>query len=261
MDAMQQVRDYFDLLTDQGQSHIVWRLTSATTQSPLTVEAEPYDQRTQAGGYGAIAPHVAKVREGLQRLEAGEDFGPDFPDEKREVAIELVKRNLNGIGNTEFFFGHSGQQVQLDQQIARRALTAIEGGEDSLYEYLYGTFARREAGSIEGQILDVGTDSEEPAVHIEEDLSGRRISCRIDEKIRQDIERRLTAADVWDKRRVRVRGELNYDADGKLIRLYEGQIAFIEPVAVSVDDLYDPEFTEGLEPRDYLDRFREGELG
>ena len=261
MDAMQQVRDYFDLLTDQGQDHIVWRLTSATTQSPLTVEAEPYDQRTKAGGYGAIAPHVAKVREGLERLEAGEDLGPDFPDEKREVAISLLERNLNGIGRTKIFFGHGGQQVQLDQQIARRALTAIEGGEDALHEYLYGTFARREAGSIEGQILDVGTDSEEPAVHIVEHLSGRRISCRINKEIRHDIERRLTAAHVWDKHRIRIRGVLNYDADGRLIRLYDGRIAFIEPVDVSVDDLHDPEFTEGLEPSEYLERLREGELG
>lgn len=258
---MQQVRDYFELMTDQGQSHIVWRLTSANMQSPFTVEAEPYDERTQAGGYSAIEPHVTRVQEGLTRLAAGEDPGPDFPDEKRDVAIDLLKRNLNGIGNTELFFGHVSQQVRLNQQIAKRALSVIEGEDDAVYDYLYGTFARREAGSIEGTILDVGTDSEAPAVHIEETLSGRRISCRIDEELRPEIERQLTAAEVWDRRRIRVRGVLNYDADGKLVRLYEGRIVFVEPVDVSIDDLHDPGFTEGLDPSEYLERLREGNLG
>ena len=40
-DAMQQVIDYFDLLTDQNDSNVVWSLVRASTNSPFTAEGYP----------------------------------------------------------------------------------------------------------------------------------------------------------------------------------------------------------------------------
>ena len=127
-DAMQQVIDYFDLITDDTQQHVIWKLSSARTMSPFTVTGEPVDLRTKAGGYGLIQDHVTKIREGLQRLQAGEDVGPDFPEEKRNVAVNLLMRNVNGIGTTLLSFAENDPVVEFDQQTAR-ALNKSNGRE------------------------------------------------------------------------------------------------------------------------------------
>lgn len=260
-DAMQQVRDYFDLMTDDGcEAAVFWKLTSVSMQSPLTVIGEPIDMRTNAGAYGLIREHVNRVRQGLEHLRAGEDFGPDFPQEKRDTAIGLLRRNLNGIGSTHMSFGDDTEGLEIDRQTAVRSLNIIDNRDEELYEYLFGSFARREIGSIDGLILDVGTDNDEPAIHVEDSLTHRRISCRVSEEDRRAIQHNLTAADVWERRRVRIQGQLNYDATGRLIRLYEGKIRFLEIKDVSLDHLHDPDFTGGLSPQEYLDRLWEGEL-
>ncbi len=251
---MQQVLDYFDLITDQTQTNVIWKLTSARTSSPFTVTGEPVDLRTNAGGYGLIRDHVNTVRKGLERLRAGENIGPDFPEEKRDVAVSLLKRNLNGIGTTQLSFGDDDPIIEFDQKTAERSINLIERKDDDLYRYLFASFSRREIGSMEGEIVDVGTDNNEPAIHVIDNLTGRTISCRIDKDLQQEIERKLTAADVWKKRRVRINGELNYDYTGKLIRIFKGRIFFIETVETSIDDLHDPNFTEGISPRKYIDR-------
>lgn len=252
-DAMQQVQDYFNLITDHTQTNVVWKLSSATTMSPFTVTGEPVDLRTRAGGYGLIQEHIGKVRQGLERLHAGEDVGPDFPEEKREVATSLLQRNLNGIGITQFSFGENDPIVEFDKQTARRAINVLERKDDELYQYIFGSFSRREIGSIEGEIVDVATDNNEPAIHVEDRITGRIIPCRVDKSIQHEIERRLTAADVWERRHVRINGELNYDYTGKLIRIFRGRISFLELVDKPIDDIHDPSFTEGLSPQDYLD--------
>ncbi len=249
---MQQVIDYFDLITDDTQQHVIWKLSSARTMSPFTVTGEPVDLRTKAGGYGLIQDHVTKIRAGLQRLQAGEDVGPDFPEEKRNVAVNLLMRNVNGIGTTLLSFGENDPVVEFDQPTAKRSIKVMEGKDDELYRYLFGSFSRREMGSMEGEIVDVATDNNEPAIHVEDSLTGRTIPCRVAKEVQHDIERRLTAAHVWEKRRVRINGELNYDHTGKLIRIFGGRIFFVESVDVSVDDIHDPDFTEGLSPREYL---------
>lgn len=258
-DAMQQVMDFFDLLTDQHNSNVVWNLTFATTNSPFRAEGTPVDLRTQAGAFGLISPHLEVVERGLRRLEAGEPLDDDFPREKRETAVKLLKRNLNGIGRTKIELGD--EVISIVPTTANRALEVIQPLGDQVYEYLFRSFARKEVGSIEGRLVDLGTDYEEPAVKLREQRTGREVQCRVSAEARAEIERSLTAGDVWRHRRVRVRGVLSYDASGKVLRVYEGSLAYIDPPPVQVDDLKDETFTGGLSAHEYLDRLREGKLG
>ena len=57
-DALQQVLDFFNLLTDDSNPNVEWRLTLASTNSPLTVEGEPVDMRTYAGAFGAVKDRI-----------------------------------------------------------------------------------------------------------------------------------------------------------------------------------------------------------
>lgn len=258
-DAMQQVIDFFDLLTDEGQSNVVWNLTFASTNSPFTAEGSPVDLRTHAGAYSLIAPHLAVIDRGLQRISAGEPLDDDFPAEKRELATNLLKRNMNGIGRTRIEVNN--QVISLVPDNARRALEAIQGTADQTYDYLFSSFARNEVGSIEGRIVDLGTDYEEPAVKLREHRTGREIQCRVSPQAQEEIKTSLTAGDVWQHRRVRVRGVLKYDAAGKIVRVYDGRLSYIDPADVRIEDLRDEGFTGGLPAYEYLDRLRDGTLG
>lgn len=213
-DAMQQVMDYFDLLTDRGQSEIVWNLVFASTNSPFTAEGAPIDLRTNAPAYGEVRDHVAVIERGLARLQEGRPLDADFPTEKREVAKRILKRNLNGIGRTVIGLGDDAV-YEIKPQQAGRSLAVIDGEDDAEYDYLFSTFSRREFGSIEGRIIDLSTDYDEPSIKLREHRSGREIQCRISEDARDEIENSLTAGDVWTHRRARVRGIINNDPNGK----------------------------------------------
>lgn len=259
-DAMQQVMDYFDLLTDQGQSNVVWNLVFASTNSPFTAEGAPVDLRTNAPAYGQVRDHVAIIERGLSRLQEGEPLDDDFPLEKRDVAKRILKRNLNGIGRTIINL-EDDTFYEIRPRQAERSLAAINGEDDEEYDYLFSTFSRKEIGSIEGRIVDLSTDYDEPSIKLKEHRSGREIQCRISDEARDEIENSLTAGDVWTHRRARVRGVINYDPNGKIVRVYDSRIAFIESNDTSIGDIRDGDFTGGLPAYEYLDRLRENELG
>lgn len=259
-DAMQQVLDYFELLTEHEASSVVWNLTFASTNSPFTAEGTPVDLRTNAPAFGLVAAYVARIDRGLLRLVEGMPLGDDFPPDKRPAAERMLKRNLNGIGRTQVAVTEHDTTIEIAPRNARRSLDLIQGTGDALYDSLFGTFAHSEVGAIEGRIVDLGTDYEEPAVKLREHRSGREIQCRISAAAREEIERLLTAGDVWQHRRVRVRGVLNYDPSGKLLRVYDGRVSYIDAAPVPVSDILDPDFTGGLPAHTYIDRLRDGAI-
>ena len=259
-DAMQQVLDFFSLLSDQANENIVWNLTLASTNSPLTVEGEPVDLRTHASAYSAVESHVRTIERAFHRIVSGDPLDSDFPTDKLRYAEQILERTLNGIGRTACDFGRDEATVEIEAQIAERSLQVIRGKPDDLYNYFFGTFSRRESGSIEGRIIDVGTHYDKPAIHVREHSSRRDIWCQVDDQVLEEIEMRITAGDVWHRRRVKVNGELSYDADGRLTRIVGSRISYMEPRDVSIDDIHDPDFTEGISPQEYLEKIRENDF-
>ena len=259
-DAMQQVLDFFDLLTDQTNENVVWNLTFASTNSPFVAEGAPVDLRTNSGAFSAIEKHVKTIERGFTKIAAGDPVDSDFPQEKLKVAQRMIERNLNGIGRTKFDFGNEENTVEIVPRTAQRSLQTIRGETDIFYEYLFSTFARREIGSIEGRIVDLGTHYEKPAVQVLEQISDRGVWCQVDERTLEEIENKITAGDVWKHRRVRVRGEISYDATGKIARVFDGRVSFISSKNVGIDDLYDPDFAENLQPYEYLEKLRENDF-
>ncbi len=172
---------------------------------------------------------------------------------------QLFKRNLNGIGRTILEF--EDNEIEVEPPVAERSLSLLQGNGDVEYEYFFSTFARKEIGSIEGRIVDLSTDYDEPSIKLREHRTGREIQCRVSDVARQEIEDSLTAGDVWTHRRVRVRGTINYDQNGKIVRVYDGKISYIGSKRVSLKDIADPDFTGGLPAYEYIDRLREGQLG
>ena len=124
----------------------------------------------------------------------------------------------------------------------------IQGSGGILLYYPFATFERKEVGSIEGRIVSLGTDCDEPVLKIREQRTNKNIRCYVAKEAREEIGRMLTAGDVWLHRRVRVRGVLNYDPVGKVVSVFDCRIVCIKSKDVEIDDLHDPEFTEGMSP-------------
>ena len=259
-DAMQQVLDFFELLTDQANANVVWRLTSASIGSPFVVEGTPFDLRTNAAAYSAVENHVRMMERAFNNIVAGDPLDRDFPDDKLKHAERFLERNTNGIGRTECHFGNDEPAVKIEPQIAERSLHVIRKEPDVLYNYLFSTFARREVGSIEGRIVDLGTHYEKAAIHVKEHSTSREIWCQVDQRTLDKIEKTITAGDVWHHRRVKVSGELSYDSLGQLARLYEGRVEYIDANDVRIEDLHDSDFAEGLPAHEYLSRLRESDF-
>ena len=255
--AMDHARDYFYLLTDDANSNVIWDLRSASKHSPFEIVGEPVDLRTKAMAYSTVDNHVRVIERAFVNIVAGDPLDRDFPDSKRTSVERFLERHANGIGRSVCDLGGNRSAFEIEPQIAERSLRVIRKEVDSLYNYLFDTFARREIGSIEGRIIDIGTDYEKPAVHVKEHSTNKDIWCQVDEHERDRIERMITAGDVWKHRRVKVQGELNYDSQGKLIRVYEGRVEYIKTKAVGIEDLYDEDFTEGLPAHEYLEKLRE----
>lgn len=259
-DAMQQVLDFFDLLTDEGEENVVWNLASASTNSPFTVEGEPVDLRTKAAATFAVAPRIAAVEAGLQRVAAGEDWGEAFPIEKLTIATRILRRSAEGIGITRVKF-RDDDVIQINKNTALSYFKKIEERSDSLYTYLFARKPRREYGSVEGRVATLGTDYDQPSIIIRDANTGREFPCRVDAHVLEKVRETMKAGDIWDHRRVRVRGVINFDKDGNVLRVYDGKIQFVDPGNVSLSNLRDPAFTEGYTVSEYLDRFMEGDFG
>ena len=259
-DAMQQVLDFFDLLTDRTNRDVVWNLTFASTNSPFVAEGQPVDLRTNAGAYSAIAQHISMVERAFQRMAAGEPLESDFPADKAKIAENFLERNLSGIGRTECDFGSDEPVIEFRPQIAERSLSVIRNETDVLHNYLFSTFSRREYGSVYGRIVHIGMHYDKPAIHILEHISNREIWCQVDNAAREEMERNITAGDVWKHRRVRVRGQISYDASGKISRVYDASVFCVNNKEASIDDLHEPDFTEGLSPYQYIEKLRENDV-
>lgn len=258
---MQQVMDFFDILTDESNHHVVWNLASATTNSPLTVEGEPVDLRTHAGAFAQVQARIDAVEAGFFSVISGYDFDETFPREKLEIARRLINRSANGLGTTRLRFRHDRQPIEISRPLAKRYISVVVDREISLHSYLFARTSRKEVGSIEGRIVDIGKDYNEPAIQLKEQNSQRLIWCRINSGSEDRLAESMKARDVWENRRARVRGVLNYDNTGKVIRIFDGEVVLIDERGITLRDIKDPNLTESYTVLEYLDRIREGEFG
>ena len=260
-DAFQQAIDFFDLLTDEGESYVVWKLEMASTNSPFTCQGEPVDTRTWAGAFDAVSDRVEVVERNFKRIASGLDFDETFPKSKIEIARKILKRNTNGIGRSTAKFFDKADPVSIHRENAVHYFTQVLSPVESLHSYLFSRTSRQERGSIDGRIVEIGTDYDVPAIRLEEHNSGRRIWCRIGSKSAAELAEQIKAGDAWEHKRVRVRGVLNFDSLGKPMRIVDGSVSFLPDHDVDISTIQDRKFTEGYSVAEYLDRLQENEFG
>jgi hypothetical protein len=235
-DAMQQVLDHFALLSKaeardpSSNAKVVWKLESASTNSPFTIEASAISSN----------PEVSVVRQALQarrtmsndltRLYRGE-AKPDWFDDEAEGAMRrIIERSLNGIARTDFVAEDAKEAAEIED------------------------LSRKEFGSIEGQLDSLRPYNNKPAIMLKERLSGRVVPCVLSRDLADSIGQLHRWNEVWSNRRVTVSGQCHYDKDGALRRIDAHDVERHIARDVNISEIRDPNFSSGVASKEHLRR-------
>lgn len=258
-DAMLQVLDVFDLVSG-GSDELVWRLVGASMNSPFWAEGEAVSLHPGVN----VAPIARALKTALSRdLSAlAEGRAPDGwrGTDRWRVAERLVARNMNGVGETDIEGFFDQKPFVITPRIAEAAQRALR--EDKAAEPLLPEGREHdEFGSIEGRLLSLTTDYDQPAIKVEDRRTSSVVTCRITDDIAERIATEETVRDVWANRRVLVRGRIRYGKTGEMIRVYADDVERIAPRHVELREIRDPNFTGGMGIAEYLERHRDGDFG
>jgi hypothetical protein len=250
-DAMQQVLDAFKLLAGSGD--VVWRLVSASTNSPLTVVAEADESVDAVVQMEAFSRCLAELRAGR------------FPEawkrpELMDSAMSLLRRSSHDVARTEFLIGND-VPISLTREDAIPFLGIAESPGYLVRDSLAAGNTKKQRGSIEGLLGEVTTYYGKPAIRVQERKTQREVICVIPEPLAKSFETHASIRDVWMKRRVTVKGDIYYRPSGVIAKIEVIDVLPARDMAQPLKPLHDNNFTDGLSAVEYLEKFRAGEIG
>jgi hypothetical protein len=261
-DAMRQILDFFDLLSAAGGEEgkvVSWRLIAVSMTSPLSATAQAFSDAP-----GILAETVARREKNqlsnLFREITEQGDVPDWMDDAtRAKARAFFNRNLNGIGRTDIKFDEEAPLTVIVERSARTAISAFERSERVEAE---DDLSRSEIGSVEGNVIRLETYHGQPAIRLQERLHGWQFPCVLSPPLADHIGHQHDWAEVWTGRRVQVSGQILFRAAGHIGRVYATEIKLIDERRLTYADISDPNFTNGLSARDYLNQlWEEDEVG
>lgn len=259
-DAMQQVLDFFELLGSEGPDEpLRWNLVFASTNSPFKATAEAVALQPDVNVTPVARARIAEATGFLNAAVGGRRPAAAIGKKRRDAARRLLNRNLRGVGKSTLdFSSQPNEPLIVTPKLAQAALTTLDEEEKFSFEFLPADRSRTEVGSLEGELVEIGTDYNQPALHIRERRSGRVVKCRIDQSVQDEIAAAANFRDVWEHRRVVVRGRIAYDAQGDIVRVHARTVTRIIPRQMTIGEIADEDFTGGVRPAEYLERLREG---
>lgn len=263
-DVFQHVLELFDLVSesDPGRDeNIVWRLVSVSMNSPLTVTAEAVAARP--GMVGIDVDQIAREQKkefsrNYATLRSGRVPPAWQSGHRRKVAKSIMARNHNGIGRTNINFElpeDEATPVVLtpdDAEVAARTLDTEA--------YIGLGKAKEQVGSVEGRLIEVTTYYGKPAIRLRERRSNADVICIVPDEFRHQIADKASIEDVWNGRRVVVRGVISYNEDHTISRISASHIRPVEAESIPVTRIQDKTFTAGMTAAEYLEKLREGTL-
>jgi hypothetical protein len=265
-DAMQQVLDIFKLLSKAevervGHDNVVWRLQSASANSPFTVSAVAV--ATDPVTIVDQEAHQAKVAlgEGWMGLISARAKAAWIDAPAQEILSRILARSLNGIGRTDIRFDDDEiPPIVIDHQAASRAdtyLKLIAAEEAAEHEDL----TRTEYGGLEGNITDITTYYRKPAFVIRERISGRELKCVLITPAAQAALGGHEWREAWSNRRVFVSGKIYYNESGQVLRIDAEELTEIETTNPELKDIQKgAPAADQPSPRQFIDRlWKEGD--
>ncbi|QGN54158.1 hypothetical protein [Novosphingobium sp. Gsoil 351] len=253
-DLLGQVADFVEILKgvekalgDDHGNQIVWRVTDAERQNPITFELTPTPIRA-----GIIiddrAINVERIaRAGFAALRNGDARPPFFTDEIMTKARQMHARVRNGLVDTIIDSPDASEPIVID--------TVAAGGAERTFAAQKAAAPKpyRELGSIEGFVSKAELDGFSRAVlRFWARTNGAEIKAvATGEAFKQLEEMRLS--DVWHGVRVRVYGTISYKSLGIIDSMTATGIEVLDRSHLpGIDEIVDPNFTGGLSVEEFL---------
>jgi len=265
-DVLDQMRDFLDILRGVEEaavgapgSAIEWRVVHASRNSPLALEIRPFPKQFATNIDARVEIVVTETARGLAALQYRAERPRHFTNDVMRKAQRAFKRVTNGIGMSGADFGPGLPTVALTPSVARTAVRNVEtvlASPDKPYQ---------EIGSVEGYFQGVEMDGYGRRVaHVLDRITGERIKCVIarNEKAAIDDIASRQIRDVWRYTRVLVHGRIFFNGPGNIDHVDAEGFRFLAMRSdlPQIDDIIDPDFTNGMRSEEYLERLRDGTL-
>lgn len=261
-DLLSQVQDFVSILrgveravAEDGKEHLVWRVTDATRNSPITFEVTPFPRTHGMNIDARAATVVGAAANGLAQIAERADRPPYFTDDVVSKAEQINIRVSNGLSETKIDFSKYDVACRVDVTpgVAVRTISHIAELREP------APIKHRELGSIEGFIARVELDSfNRPLVWIRSRLDNQFVKCVSDEHGLDRIGH-FEVAEVLSGLRVRVIGLIHYKGIERVERIDVESVQVYEPdhKLPDSDSIVSPDFTSGVESSAYLETVRE----
>lgn len=263
-DSLRQVIDLFELIfmaqgSGEGEA-VSWILQTISKTSPLAATGEAVTSVPHVSVDEIASRAIASVAEALIALSKGETVPSWMDRDARNKARAFLLRNMNGLGRTDIQFSENAPIVSVNERAARIAIATLDRAEldEAVSER---DLSRTEYGSIEGEIAEAVTHYGRPAIRIRERLTGAIVQCVLSQELAERIGQEHNWEEIWSGQRVLVVGEIFYRNDGLVSRVHVTDMQTIAPHPITIQDIADPNFTNGLTPAEHIARLWTGDDG
>jgi hypothetical protein len=258
-DAMRQVLNVFELLsynTGSSEQEVIWRLVEAKTNSPpFSVVAEARSVEPGRNIDSIAKAQKLEFLESISQIKTGQMPQHWQDRQAQSLANELFERLKHGV-TTKIIADDNSAPILLKETDANIAETTLAKYLDTQQDE---NQTKPQMGSLDGILCQVTTYYSKPAIVIRERKSQKEITCTISEELRDEFDAKFD--DVWSHRRVVVRGLITYGKFGEIKSVSASLVTLREERNISVSEIRNTNFTNGLTAVDYLNRLREGHFG
>ena len=261
-DLLAQIQDFVFVLrevegaiAEDKKGGIVWRVTNAMRNSPLTFEVTPYPRIFAMNIDNRAEKVVSATARGLKELADTGERPMYFSDQVLDRAENVYTRNTEGLASTVIDFSEyaDAPKLEVTPEVARQSLARILEVKEP------APIAHRELGSLEGFIAKVELDGfGRPLVWLRSRLDGQIVKCVSSAKGLDRIGH-FEVAEVLRGLRVRVHGILNYKGLEQIATINVEGVHVFEPDKdlPEPDSIVSPGFTRGVEASAYLEALRD----
>lgn len=254
MDTLDQFKDAFELLTaaisqEPGGEKIRWRLERLSKNSPATVTGVAYSDDPQVVAGPLVHRGKQRFSRDMNALREGGEVSP-WLRRKSSVAKQFLRRNLNGVGKTAIVLEEDAPQTIFVERSARASLKSFERAEAAAETE---DRSHSEFGVIDAHVGRTDTYHGKPALYIKDRLSGSLIPCILSDELAAKEGPSHSWTDAWTGKRIRVRGRIYYDRDGKISRVSAVDMEDVSPRDVNLKELREIDLLDGKAPVEHLD--------
>ena len=243
VDAMQQVLDTFIVLSRvehhaAGQTplhDIIWKLESASTNSPLTIVASAVSSDPTRSVDAQAANMLGMFTSGITDLINSREVPLwAFFDADKTVS-RIFERATNGIGRMDIRAG-AHPPVIIDHKAAFQAINYLRLKQAEAMTRVED-HTHQERGAVEAEVTGTTTHYKKPAISIRLRLGGKSSRCVLSPLAASKVGPQHSWAEVWSNQRVLITGTIHYDQKGDINLIEAEDIEVLTPTTMTLSDL------------------------